>query len=139
MSRIGRMPVTIPAGVTVTIGDANEVTVKGALGTLTRKFSPRMTIEQKDNVITVTRPTDENEDKSIHGLTRMLLNNMVVGVSSGYSKTLEIVGVGYKAAKQGNTLVLNLGHSHPINIKEENGITFEVPNSSVIVVKGINK
>ena len=139
MSRIGRMPITVPADVTVTIADNNVVTVKGKLGTLTQQFSTRMTIKQEGNVINVTRPTDEKEDRSVHGLTRALLNNMVVGVANGYSKTLEIVGVGYRVAKQGNKLVLNLGHSHAINIDEANGVTFEVPNPNTIIVKGIDK
>ena len=139
MSRIGRMPITVPADVTVTIGENNVVTVKGKLGTLTQQFSTRMTIKQEGNEILVTRPTDEKEDRSVHGLTRTLLNNMVEGVSNGYAKTLEIVGVGYRVAKQGNKLVLNLGHSHSIEILEENGVTFDVPNPNTIIVKGIDK
>ena len=139
MSRIGRMPITVPADVTVTVAENNIVTVKGKLGTLTQQFSTRMTIKQEGNEIIVTRPTDEKEDKSVHGLTRALLNNMVEGVSKGYTKNLEIVGVGYRVAKQGNKLVLNLGHSHSIEILEENGVTFDVPNPNSIVVKGIDK
>ena len=109
MSRIGRMPITVPAGVTVTVAEGNVVTVKGPLGTLTEKFNERMTIKQEGAEIVVTRPTDEKEDRSIHGLTRALLNNMVVGVSQGYTKVLEIIGVGYKAAKVGKTVQLYLG------------------------------
>ena len=139
MSRIGGMPIAIPAGVTVTIADDNTVTVAGKLGTLTEKFSSRMSIKVEGNEIIVTRPTDDKEDKSVHGLTRALLSNMVEGVSKGYTKNLEIVGVGYKVAKQGNKLVLNLGHSHSIEILEENGVTFDVPNPNAIVVKGIDK
>ena len=139
MSRIGRMPITVPADVTVTVAENNLVTVKGKLGTLTQQFSTRMTIKQEGNEIIVTRPTDDKEDKSVHGLTRALLNNMVEGVSKGYTKSLEIVGVGYRVAKQGNKLVLNLGHSHSIEILEENGVTFDVPNPNSIVVKGIDK
>ena len=139
MSRIGRMPITVPADVTVTVAENNLVTVKGKLGTLTQQFSTRMTIKQEGNELIVTRPTDEKEDKSVHGLTRALLNNMVEGVSKGYTKNLEIVGVGYRVAKQGNKLVLNLGHSHSIEILEENGVTFDVPNPNAIVVKGIDK
>ena len=139
MSRIGRMPITVPADVTVTVAENNLVTVKGKLGTLTQQFSTRMTIKQEGNELIVTRPTDEKEDKSVHGLTRALLNNMVEGVSKGYTKNLEIVGVGYRVAKQGNKLVLNLGHSHSIEILEENGVTFDVPNANTIVVKGIDK
>ena len=148
MSRIGRMPITVPAGVTVTVADGNVVTVKGPLGTLTQTLNSRMTIAQEGNVITVTRPTDEMEDRSVHGLTRALLQNMVTGVSQGYSKTLEIIGVGYKAAKVGKTVQLFLGHSLTKNgtpqdkfcITEPEGITLEVAEKAVpitITVKGI--
>ena len=150
MSRIGRMPIKVPAGVTVTIADGNNVTVKGPLGTLTEKFSERMTIKLENNELVVTRPTDEKEDRSVHGLTRALLNNMVVGVTQGFSKTLEIVGVGYKAAKVGKTVELYLGHSLCSNgkpqekfcIAEADGVTLEVNDKVVpitITVKGINK
>ena len=139
MSRIGRAPITVPAGVTVTIGAENNVTVKGPKGELAAAFCPRLTIALADGVLTVTRPTDEKEDRAVHGLTRTLLNNMVVGVTAGYSKTLEINGVGYKAEKQGKKLVLNLGYSHPIFFEEGNGITFDLPNPTTIVVNGINK
>ena len=146
MSRIGRMPVAIPAGVTVTIADGNVVTVKGPLGTLTETFAEIITIKQEGAELIVTRPNDEKEVRSLHGLTRALLNNMVVGVTTGYTKTLEIVGVGYKVAKQGKNLMLYLGHSlvngmpqaHLV-VAEPEGITFEVPNANTIVVKGINK
>ena len=147
MSRIGRMPVAIPAGVTVTVGEGNVVTVKGPLGTLTEKFASVLTIAVEGNEAIVTRPNDEKEVRSLHGLTRALLNNMVVGVTQGYSKTLEIVGVGYKVVKQGKTLHLYLGHSlmstglpqDKCCISEEDGITFEVPDSNTIIVKGIDK
>ena len=139
MSRIGRAPITVPAGVTVTVGAENNVTVKGKLGELSQQFSKRLTIECKDNVITVTRPTDEKEDRAIHGLTRTLINNMVVGVTEGYSKKLVINGVGYRVEKQGKKLVLNLGYSHPVFFEEENGITYDVPDNTTIIVKGINK
>ena len=139
MSRIGRMPITVPAGVTVTLGDENVVTVKGPLGTLTQQFAATMTIAQEGNVLLVTRSDDEAENRSLHGLTRTLLNNMVVGVSSGYAKTLQIVGVGYRVALQGKKLVLNLGHSHPIEVEAPAGITFEVPDSNTIIVKGFDK
>ena len=139
MSRIGRMPIAIPAGTTVTVADENVVTVTGKLGTLTEKFSSRMSIKVEGNEVIVTRPTDEKEDKSVHGLTRALLFNMVEGVTNGYSKRLEIVGVGYRAEKQGKKLVLNLGYSHPVFFEEGNGITFEVPDSNTIVVSGIDK
>ena len=148
MSRIGRMPIAIPAGVTVTVADGNFVTVKGKLGELTETFSTRMSITVDGNVMTVARPTDEKEDRSLHGLTRALLNNMVVGVTEGYAKKLEVVGVGYKVVKQGKTLQLYLGHSlMPTSglpqarfcMEEGDGITFEVPDSNTIIVKGIDK
>ena len=139
MSRIGRAPITVPAGVTVTVAEGNVVTVKGPLGTLTEALCPRMTIKQEANVSVVERPTDEQEDRSLHGLTRSLLNNMVVGVSQGYSKTLEIVGVGYRVVQQGKTLTFNLGYSHPITFTESDDIKFEVPNPNTVIVKGINK
>ena len=139
MSRIGRMPVHVPAGVTVTVADNNVVTVKGPLGTLTEALCPRMTIKQEGNVLTVERPSDDKEDRSLHGLTRALLNNMVVGVTQGYSKQLEIIGVGYRVAQQGKTITFSLGYSHVINITEPEGIKFEVPNPNTVVVKGIDK
>ena len=139
MSRIGRMPITVPAGVTVTLGDGNVVTVKGPLGTLTQTFDANMQLSLDAGVLTVTRPDDEAANRSLHGLTRTLLNNMVVGVSSGYAKTLQIVGVGYRVALQGKKLVMNLGHSHPIEVEAPAGITFEVPDSNTIVVKGFDK
>ena len=139
MSRIGRMPITVPAGVTVTVGENNYVTVKGPKGTLEQQLSGRMTIAQEGNVIVVTRPTDEKEDRSIHGLTRALLNNMVVGVSTGYSKKLEVVGVGYRVAMQGTKLVLNLGHSHPIHIEQPADLKIETPDANTIIVSGADK
>ena len=139
MSRIGRAPIAIPAGVTVTVAEGNVVTVKGPLGTLTETLCPRMIIKQEANVVIVERPTDEKEDRSLHGLTRSLLNNMVIGVSQGYSKTLEIVGVGYRVVQQGKTLTFNLGYSHPVTFTETDDIKFEVPNPNTVIVKGINK
>jgi len=139
MSRIGRAPITVPAGVDVNIGDANTVTVKGPLGTLTQSFSNRMTIAQDGAVITVSRPSDEKQDRSLHGLTRTLVSNMITGVKDGYAKKLEIVGVGYKAEKAGKNLNLSLGYSHPVVFEEGAGITFEVPNPNTIIVKGIDK
>ncbi len=139
MSRIGRAPISVPAGVEVTIAENNLVTVKGPKGTLTEQLHPSMQITKDGATITVVRPSDDKDDRSIHGLTRTLLNNMIVGVTEGYAKTLEIVGVGYRAQKNGKTLVLNLGHSHPINVDEADGITFEVPNPNTIIVKGISK
>ncbi len=147
MSRIGRMPIALPAGTTVTVGEGNVVTVKGKLGELTEKFNSRMTIAVEGNEVLVTRPTDEKEDRSIHGLTRALLANMVHGVSEGFSKKLEVVGVGYKVVKQGKTLQLFLGHSllptgQPqarFCMTEGDGITFDVPDVNTIIVKGIDK
>ena len=150
MSRIGRMPIHVPAGVTVPVADGNVVTVMGPLGTLTEQFNSRMVITLEGDVLTVARPTDEKEDRSLHGLTRALLHNMVVGVTTGFSKTLEIVGVGYKAAKVGKTVQLYLGHSLLANgtpqaqycITEPEGITLEVSDKTVpitITVKGIDK
>ena len=139
MSRIGRMPITVPAGVTVTVGENNYVVVKGPKGTLEQQLSARMSITQNGNEIVVTRPTDEKEDRSVHGLTRALLNNMVVGVTTGYSKKLEVIGVGYKVAMQGTKLVLNLGYSHPIFFEENDDIKFDLPNNTTIVVSGIDK
>ena len=139
MSRIGRAPIAVPAGVTVTIADGNVVTVKGPLGELTETFSSALTITQEGATITVTRPNDEKENRSLHGLTRTLLNNMIVGVTQGYQKKLEIVGVGYRVEKQGKKLTLGLGYSHPVVFEEGNGVTFDVPDNTTIIVKGINK
>ncbi len=139
MSRIGRTPVTVPAGVTVTIADGNVVTVKGPKGTLTETFSPILTIEQKDGVLTVTRPNDLKESRSLHGLTRSLLHNMVVGVTEGFKKELEINGIGYRAAKQGKQVVLNVGFSHQVFVDEIEGITLDVPQPNQIVVSGCDK
>ncbi len=139
MSRIGRQPIVLPAGVTVTVGEDNLVTVKGKLGELSEKIRPNITVKVEGNTVLVERASDEKEDRALHGLSRTLINNMVVGVTEGYSKKLEIIGVGYRAQKQGNKLVLNLGYSHTVEFTEENGITFEVPDQTNIVVKGINK
>ncbi len=151
MSRIGRMPITVPAGVTVTVADGNVVTVKGPLGTLEDRFSTKLTITVEGNEIKIERHSEEKEDKSLHGLTRALIHNMVVGVTQGFSKTLEVVGVGYKAVKSGNTVQLYLGHSlmpgtglpqQKFCIEEPEGIKFEVNDKVVpitITVKGINK
>lgn len=139
MSRIGKMPITIPAGVEVTIDAGNVVTVKGPKGTLTQALCTRMTIEKDGAIITITRPTDDKNDRALHGLTRALLQNMVTGVTEGFKKELQINGVGYKAAKNGTTLVLNLGYSHDIKFEEKNGITFEVPNPNTIIVHGAEK
>ena len=139
MSRIGRAPIAIPAGVTVTLAAGNTVTVKGPKGTLTSTFLPCVAIAEENGTIVVTRASDDKEIRAVHGLTRALIANMVEGVTNGYSKRLEIVGVGYRAEKQGKKLVLNLGYSHPVFFEEGNGITFEVPDSNTIVVSGIDK
>lgn len=139
MSRIGRKEITVPAGVTVTVDNENVVTVKGPKGTLATKIHKNISVNVDGAVISVTRPDDERENRSLHGLSRTLVANMIEGVTSGYSKTLEIVGVGYKAVKTGKTLTLSLGHSHPIVFEEKDGITFDVPNSTTVVVNGIDK
>ena len=138
MSRIGRMPIEIPAGVTVTQNE-HTLTVKGAKGELTRTFHPDINIAVEENVITVTRPSDGKEHRSLHGLTRALVANMVTGVHEGFTKTLEINGVGYRAAKQGNKLALTLGFSHPVEMEAPSGITIEVPAPNKIVVTGADK
>ena len=139
MSRIGRAPITIPAGVTVTVGEGNEITVNGPKGQLTQFVSPDMTVEVEGNVLHVKRPDDEAMSRSIHGLTRTLIHNMVVGVTEGFSKTLEINGVGYRAAKEGKNLVMNLGYSHQVIVPDTEDITTEVPNPNQVIVKGIDK
>ena len=139
MSRIGREPIAIPAGVNVTIADGNVVTVKGPLGELTESFNPALTIAVEGDKILVTRPNDEKENRALHGLTRTLVNNMVVGVSKGYEKKLEIVGVGYRVEKQSGKIVLGLGYSHPVVFEEKDGVKFDVPDQTTIIVKGINK
>ena len=132
MSRIGRLPIAIPAGVDVKI-DGSAVTVKGPKGTLSREFHQNITLTQDGNVITVTRPDDEKENRSLHGLCRTLLNNMIVGVNDGFSKTLEVNGVGYRAAKQGKSLVLNVGYSHQVTMDEIEGIAIEVKGNKIII------
>ncbi len=139
MSRIGRMPIAVPAGVTVTVEAGNVVTVKGPKGTLTQNLHPAMNIAVEANEVIVTRPNDEKENRALHGLTRTLVSNMITGVATGYEKKLEIVGVGYKAAKEGKTLVLSLGYSHLVKMNEADGVTFEVPDQNTIIVKGIDK
>ena len=139
MSRIGRSPITVPAGVTVNIGDDNVVAVKGPKGELTRQLHKDMIIELEGNVINVKRPTDNKQHRSLHGLTRTLVSNMVVGVSQGFSKTLEIAGVGYRAAKAGQKLALTLGFSHPLEVEPPQGITIDVPAPNRIIVSGIDK
>ena len=139
MSRIGRAPITVPAGVTVTLGANNDMTVKGPKGTLSQTLHPDMKIQIEDNVITVVRPSEEKIHKSLHGLTRTLINNMVIGVTEGYSKELEVNGVGYRAQKQGKQLVMNLGYSHQVIMDEIPGITIDVPAPNKVVVSGPDK
>ena len=138
MSRIGKMPIAIPAGVTIDIAENNTITVKGPKGTLSRVLSPDMEIKVEGAEVVVNRPNDLKRSKSLHGLTRTLINNMVIGVTQGYEKSLEINGVGYKAAKEGKKLVLNLGYSHPVNMMDPEGIESSVDNNKIII-KGIDK
>ena len=139
MSRIGRMPITVPAGVTVSVAEGNVVTVKGPKGQLTRALRPEMIIKQEGNTITVDRPSDDKLHRSLHGLTRTLLHNMIVGVTDGYKKELDVNGVGYRVAKEGNKLVMNLGFSHQVIMEEIEGITIEVPGPNKIVIHGCDK
>ena len=138
MSRIGRQPIAVPAGVDVKI-DGSTVTVKGPKGTLTRTVHNNMKVEMADGAIVVTRPDDSNLNKSLHGLTRTLLHNMVVGVTEGFKKELEVNGVGYRVAKQGKDLVMNIGFSHQVTMPEPEGITIEVPASNKIIISGADK
>ena len=139
MSRIGRMPITVPAGVTVTVSAENVVTVKGPKGELTQAVNPKITVKLEGATILVERHSEDKEDRSLHGLYRALINNMIVGVTEGYQKKLEIVGVGYRVALQGKNLNLGLGYSHPIIVEPVDGITFEAPDATTIIVKGIDK
>ena len=138
MSRIGRMPITVPAGVEVK-NENNLITVKGPKGELSKQFDKDLTIEVADGTITVTRPSDDKRHRSLHGLTRTLINNMVEGVTNGYSKTLEIEGVGYRAAKSGNKVTLSLGFSHPVILEETDSIKIDVPQPNKLVISGIDK
>ena len=139
MSRIGGMPIAIPAGVTVEIAENNNVTVKGPKGTLVRALAPEMEIKIEDGHVVVTRPNDLKKMKSLHGLTRTLIHNMVVGVTEGYTKKLEVNGVGYRAQKQGKTLVLSLGYSHPVEMTDPEGVTTTLEGQNIIIVSGIDK
>ena len=139
MSRIGRGPITVPAGVEVSIADNNVVTVKGAKGTLSQQFNANMAIAMDNGVITVTRPNDLKENRALHGLTRTLINNMIVGVTEGFKKELDVNGVGYRVAKEGNKLVMNLGFSHQVIMEEKDGITIEVPGPNKIIISGADK
>lgn len=139
MSRIGNKIISVPEGVTVEIANDNTVTVKGAKGTLVKQFSPVITIEKEENVITVKRNSEQKAHKQLHGTTRALLANMVEGVHNGFKKELEIVGIGYRGQMKGNTLVLNIGYSHQVEIEPEEGVKIETPSNTSIVVSGINK
>ena len=139
MSRIGRMPITVPAGVTVNVADGNVVTVKGPKGELTRALRAEMIIKQEGNTITVERPSDDKLHRSLHGLTRTLLHNMIAGVTDGFKKELDVNGVGYRVAKEGKNLVMNLGFSHQVIVPEIEGITIDVPGPNKIVVSGCDK
>ena len=140
MSRIGRLPITVPAGVTVTVDSENLVTVKGPKGTLTQQVNPAITVKQEGAVVTLTRPTDAAPHRAMHGLYRTLVNNMVVGVSAGFQKTLELVGTGYRAeCKDGKNLVIKIGFSHDVVRVAPENVTYETPNQNTIVVKGIDK
>lgn len=139
MSRIGREPITIPAGVEVKFDDNNHVTVKGPLGTLERTIAPGIKLEVKDGVLTVSRPNDEKEFRSLHGLTRSLVNNMVEGVTHGFSKTLSVQGVGYRVAKEGSRLVMTIGYSHQVIVEETDSIKIDVPDPNTIIIKGNDK
>ena len=139
MSRIGRAPITVPAGVEINVADNNVVTVKGPKGTLTQQFNANMAIAMDNGVLTVARPNDAKENRALHGLTRTLINNMIVGVTEGYKKELDVNGVGYRVAKEGNKLVMNLGFSHQVTMEEKAGITIEVPGPNKIVILGCDK
>ena len=139
MSRIGRMPITVPAGVEVSVAAGNVVTVKGAKGTLVKSLHPEMIIEQEGNIISVKRPSDSKEHTALHGMTRALLNNMIVGVSQGFKKELDVNGVGYRVAKEGDKLVMNIGYSHQVIMPEIEGITIECPTQNKIVISGPDK
>jgi large subunit ribosomal protein L6 len=139
MSRIGRRPITIPSGVEVTIGEGNLVNVKGPKGELSGRIPAKISLALKDGVVEVTRGDDGKESRSLHGLSRTLVNNMVVGVSDGFEKTLDINGVGYRAEKKGKNLVLSLGYSHPVELPDPDGITTEAPEQNVIIIRGIDK
>ena len=139
MSRIGRAPIAIPAGVEIKVEDNNVVTVKGPKGTLTQQFNPNMAITMDAGVLHVTRPDDAKENRALHGLTRTLIHNMVVGVTDGYKKELDVNGVGYRVAKEGNKLVMNLGYSHQVTMEENEDITIEVPGPNKIIIHGCDK
>ncbi len=138
MSRIGNKPIVVPEGVEVKI-DGNVITVKGPKGTITRTIHKNIKVDMDKNIITLTRPNDDQENRSLHGLTRTLINNMIIGTTNEFTRELQVNGVGYRAQKSGNKLVLNLGYSHPVEMEAPEGITFDVPNQNQIIVKGIDK
>ncbi|MBO4368268.1 MAG: 50S ribosomal protein L6 [Clostridia bacterium] len=139
MSRIGKLPITVPSGVTVTVSEDNTIQVKGPKGTLTQQVNPDIKLNQADGVLTVSRESDDKQHRALHGLYRALIHNMVTGVTSGFSKTLLMEGVGYRAQAAGSTLTLNVGFSHPVEVKAPKDITFETPAANTIVIKGIDK
>ena len=139
MSRVGKKPIEVPADVTVTVAAGNVVTVKGPKGEMTRTFNQDITIAQEENVLTLSRPSDSKQHRTIHGTTRALLANMILGTSQGFERVLELVGVGYRAQLQGQKLVLNVGYSHPVEFTPEEGISVEVPSNTRVIVKGIDK
>ena len=139
MSRIGRAPITVPAGVEIKVEDNNVVTVKGPKGSLTQQFNPNMAIAVEDGVLHVTRPNDAKENRALHGLTRTLIHNMVLGVTEGFKKELDVNGVGYRVAKEGKKLNMNIGYSHPVIVEEIDGITIDVPSPNKIVISGTDK
>ena len=139
MSRIGRAPITVPAGVDIKIDDNNHVTVKGPKGTLERTFAPQLGIDMKDGVLTVSRPDDAKENRALHGLTRSLINDMVIGVTEGFKKELSVQGVGYRVAKEGTKLVMNIGFSHQVVVEDNADITIDSPNPNTIIINGIDK
>ncbi|MEW9110711.1 50S ribosomal protein L6 [Cytobacillus gottheilii] len=138
MSRIGKKPIEIPSGVTITI-DGAAVTVKGPKGELSRSFNPDIEVKVEENIINIVRPSESKEHRALHGTTRALIANMVEGVSKGFERGLELIGVGYRAQKQGKKLVLNVGYSHPVEIEPEEGLEIEVPSNTKVIVKGTNK
>lgn len=139
MSRIGRAPITVPAGVEIKVDENNHLVVKGPKGSIEQTLAPTMKLEVKDGVLTVSRPNDEKQNRALHGLTRTLVNNMVTGVTAGFEKKLEIQGVGYRAQKEGNKLVMNLGFSHDVVVEETADIQIDVPDPNHIIIKGIDK
>ena len=139
MSRIGKLPITVPAGVTVTVDSDNLVTVKGPKGTLSQQVNPVITVKQEGNILTLERPSDAKPHKAMHGLYRALIHNMVVGVTDGFTKQLEMVGTGDRASAEGRKLTINIGFSHPVVLEAPEGITYETPNQTTILVKGANK